>query len=237
MRRVFDKLRVGEARRGYHTLHFLALTCSRLATSVLFDRGFLFKLRVVSDLLPNLKGRVIILGVTGSIAAYKAAELTSRLTEAGAEVYPVLTASACRFIQPLTLQTLARNPASSDLWAEESGWQPGHIELADRADLLLVAPATAHCIANFAHGMAPDLLCSIHLATPAPVMLAPAMNGKMLAHAATQANLETLKMRGYHFVEPDSGMLACGYEGQGKLAAVPKILDAVATFFDQSTSK
>ena len=98
----------------------------------------------------QLKGRTIVLGVTGSIAAYKAADFTSRLVEYGAEVFPVLTESACRFIQPLTLQTLARNPAASDLWAEETGWQPGHIELADRADLLLVAPATAHCIANFA---------------------------------------------------------------------------------------
>ena len=182
--------------------------------------------------LPNLKGKVIILGVTGSIAAYKAAELTSRLTEAGAEVFPVLTESGCKFITPLTLQTLARNPAASDLWDEGNGWQPGHIELADRANLLLVAPATAHCIANFAHGLAPDLLCSIHLATPAPVMLAPAMNGKMLAHAATQANLATLRERGYHFIEPDSGMLACGYEGQGKLAAVPTILQAVGAFFE-----
>lgn len=182
----------------------------------------------VKESIPNLKGRVIILGVTGSIAAYKAADLTSRLTEAGAEVYPVLTESACRFIQPLTLQTLARNPAASDLWDEVKGWQPGHIELADRADLLLVAPATAHCMANFAFGLAPDLLCSIHLATQAPVLLAPAMNGKMLSHLATQRNLETLRERGYHFVEPDMGMLACGYEGQGKLASVPAILAAVA---------
>lgn len=185
----------------------------------------------VEQSLPNLKGRVIILGVTGSIAAYKAAEITSRLTEAGAEVYPVMTESACKFIQPLTLQTLARNPVASNLWDEGQGWQPGHIELADRADLLLVAPATAHCLANFAYGLAPDLLCSIHLATRAAVMLAPAMNGKMLAHAATQANITTLRERGYHFIEPDSGMLACGYAGEGKLAAVPRVIEAVTSFF------
>lgn len=178
-----------------------------------------------------LTGRTIILGVTGSIAAYKAADITSRLTELGAKVFPVMTAEACRFIQPLTLQVLSRNPVASDLWKEGEGWQPGHIELADQADLLLVAPATAHCLALFAQGLAPDLLSSIHLATPAPVMLAPAMNGKMLAHAATLANLETLRARGYHFIEPDAGMLACGYEGQGKLAAVDTIVQSVKDFF------
>lgn len=175
----------------------------------------------------QLKDRTIILGVTGSIAAYKAADLTSRLVEYGAEVFPVLTESACRFIQPLTLQTLARNPAASDLWAEEDGWQPGHIEIADRADLLLVAPATANCLANFAHGLAPDLLTSIHLATRAPVLLAPAMNGKMLEHPATQANLLSLRERGYKIVDVENGRLACGYEGLGKLASIDAILESV----------
>lgn len=179
----------------------------------------------------QLKGRTIILGVTGSIAAYKSADLTSRLIEYGAEVFPVLTESACRFIQPLTLQTLARNPAASDLWGEEEGWQPGHIELADRADLLLVAPATAHCIANFAQGLAPDLLSSIHLATRAPVLLAPAMNGKMLEHPSTQANLARLRERGYHLVDPVAGRLACGYEGFGKLAPLEVITDRVLDLF------
>ena len=150
----------------------------------------------------TLEGRTIVLGVTGSIAAYKAADIVRRLTEAGANIFPVMTAEACRFIQPLTLQVLSRNPAATDLWEEGKGWQPGHIELADRADLLLVAPATAHCIAVFAQGLAPDLLSSIHLATAAPVLLAPAMNGKMLKHAATQANIETLRTRGYRFIEP-----------------------------------
>lgn len=188
---------------------------------------------VAEDNIP-LKGRTIILGVTGSIAAYKAADITSRLTEAGASVYPVMTANASRFIAPLTLQTLARNPVGADLWEEEKDWQPGHIDLADRADLLLVAPATAHCIASFAHGLAPDLLGSIHLATEAPVIIAPAMNGKMLAHAATQANVQSLKNRGYHFIEPDKGMLACGYEGKGKLASVETIIDYVLAFFKVS---
>lgn len=188
----------------------------------------------MSNEASGINGRTVILGVTGSIAAYKAADLTSRLTEAGACVYPVLTENAARFIQPLTLQTLARNPAASDLWAEESGWQPGHIELADRADLLLVAPATANCLALFAHGLAPDLLSSIHLATEAPVMLAPAMNGKMWAHRATRANRQLLAERGYQFIEPQTGMLACGYEGCGKMADVSVIVDAVKAFFNRA---
>lgn len=190
----------------------------------------------MSDVQTDLTGRTIILGVTGSIAAFKAADIVNRLTEAGAKVFPVMTDGACRFIQPLTLQTLSRQPVSSDLWSEGAGWQPGHIELADQADLLLVAPATAHCIAQFAQGLAPDLLTSIHLATPAPVMIAPAMNGKMLAHAATQANIEILKQRGYHFIEPDSGMLACGYEGDGKLASVERIVETVKGFFQNHSS-
>ncbi len=141
-----------------------------------------------------------------------------------------MTSNATRFIAPLTLQTLARNPVSVDLWAEEQDWQPGHIELADRADLLLVAPATAHCIALLANGLAPDLLSSIHLATRAPVVIAPAMNGKMLDHPATQANIQTLMERGYHFIDPDQGMLACGYEGRGKLASVEAIVNYVVSF-------
>lgn len=181
----------------------------------------------------DLEGKTIVLGVTGSIAAYKAADITSQLTKLGARVFPILTENATRFIQPLTLQVLARNPAATDLWEEESGWQPGHIEIADQADLLLVAPATANTIGIFANGLAPDLLSSIHLATPAPVMLAPAMNGKMLAHPSTQQNLKLLRERGYHFIEPESGMLACGYEGEGKLASVEKVIDSVINFLNK----
>jgi phosphopantothenoylcysteine synthetase/decarboxylase len=173
----------------------------------------------------------IILGVTGSIAAYKAADITSRLVGLGAVVHVVLTAEAARFITPLTLQTLSRNPVGADLWDEGRGWQPGHIELADSADLLLVAPATAHCLAQFAHGLAPDLLSCIYLATRAPVLLAPAMNGKMLRHPATEANIATLRARGHAFIEPDQGMLACGYAGEGKLAAVEVVVAAVEDFF------
>ena len=188
----------------------------------------------MSETTSILKDRTILLGVTGSIAAFKAADITSRLSEAGADVFPIMTAGACSFIQPLTLQTLSRNPVASDIWKEGESWQPGHIDLADRADLLLVAPASAHCIAQFAHGLAPDLLTSIHLATPAPVMIAPAMNGKMLTHPATQSNIQTLQARGCHFIEPQSGMLACGYEGHGKLAAVETIVDSVINLFQKA---
>jgi phosphopantothenoylcysteine decarboxylase/phosphopantothenate--cysteine ligase len=187
--------------------------------------------------MPSLDGKTIILGVTGSIAAYKAADIASELTKLGAEVFCVMTKEATQIIAPLTLQVLSRHPVGVDLWDEGKGWQPGHIELADKADLLLVAPATANIIANFAHGLAPDLLTAIYLATPAPVMIAPAMNGKMLAHPATQANLETLYTRGNIFIEPAKGVLACGYEGEGKLAAVSEIIKRVEGFFSDPKKK
>lgn len=175
---------------------------------------------------PPFQGRTIVLGITGSIAAYRAADLTSALTKRGAAVFPVMTVEATRLIAPLTLRTLARNPVAWDLWKEGEGWQPGHIELADSADLFLVAPATAHTLACFAQGLAPDLLTSIYLATRAPVLLAPAMNGHMLAHPATQANIERLRERGHRFVDPEEGLLACGYEGPGRLAPLETILAA-----------
>lgn len=174
-----------------------------------------------------LKDKCIVLGVTGSIAAYKAADLTSLLVQAGAQVRVVMTEAATRIVAPITLQTLSRNPVCVDLWAEEKGWQPGHIDLADSADLLAVVPATAHTIACFASGLAPNLLCNVYLATRAPVLVAPAMNGKMLTHPATQHNLETLEKRGHMVMETAEGMLACGYEGQGKLAPVESIFKRI----------
>ncbi len=174
-----------------------------------------------------LAGRTIVLGVSGSIAAYKAADLTSELRRLGANVCVVMTRAACEFIGPITLQTLSRNPVVSDLWKEDEGWQPGHIELADKADLLLVAPATADVIAQFANGLAPDALSSIHLATQARIMLAPAMNGKMYDHPATRENLRLLRDRDVLFVDPEEGELACGYEGVGRLATVESIVASV----------
>jgi phosphopantothenoylcysteine decarboxylase/phosphopantothenate--cysteine ligase len=172
-------------------------------------------------------GKTIVLGVTGSIAAYKAADLTSRLTKAGCDVHVVLTSDAQRFITPLSFKALSRHPVVADLYDEEEGWKPTHIRLADEADLLLVAPATANNIAKLAHGLADDALTCIALAlTPqARVLIAPAMNGKMWLHPATQENVATLKTRGVEFIGPDQGMLSCGYEGVGRLWDVEKIAD------------
>lgn len=170
----------------------------------------------------------IVLGITGSIAAYKAADLASLLTQAGHEVTCVLTREALEFVTPLTLRTLSKKPVITDLFAEKDGWQPGHIQLADQADLLLIAPATASILAALAHGFANDALTAIALATRAPLLIAPAMNGKMWEHQATQANVATLRSRGAAFIEPASGMLACGYEGIGRLAPVDEIVAAVA---------
>lgn len=174
-----------------------------------------------------MRGKRVVLGVTGSIAAYKAADLTSLLVREGAEVHVVMTEAATRIIAPITLQTLSRNPVAVDLWEEEKGWQPGHIELADSADLLAVVPATANTIAAFANGLAPNLLCNIYLATRAPVLISPAMNGKMLDHPATRRNLEMLSDRGHTILETAEGMLACGYEGKGKLLAVEAVFEAI----------
>jgi phosphopantothenoylcysteine synthetase/decarboxylase len=166
----------------------------------------------------------IVLGITGSIAAYKAADLASQLNKAGHQVTCVLTKEALEFVTPLTLATLSRRPVVSDLFAEKEGWQPGHIQLADEADLMLIAPATANVLAAMAHGFAHDALTAIALATRAPVLIAPAMNGKMWLHPATQRNVETLKGWGVQFIEPSEGLLACGYEGIGRLAPLEDIL-------------
>lgn len=183
---------------------------------------------IATETSPPLCGKTIALGVSGSIAAYKAADLTSELRRSGADVHVVMTESATQFISALTLGTLSRNPVLTSFWDEE-GWQPGHIELADKIDLFLVAPATAHQVGNYANGLVPDLLGAIYLATNAQVMLAPAMNGKMYEHEAVQKNLETLKGRGVEIVEPVVGELACGYEGIGKLAPLEIIAECVVS--------
>lgn len=175
----------------------------------------------------------IILGVTGSIAAYKAADLASQLTKAGHSVTCVLTKEAVEFVTPLTLRTLSKNPVITDLFAEKEGWQPGHIQLADEANLLLIAPASANILAAMANGFANDALTAIALATRAPILIAPAMNGKMWQHPATQKNVETLRGYGVQFVEPAEGMLACGYEGVGRLAEVETILQAAEAVLAQ----
>jgi len=167
----------------------------------------------------------IVLGVTGSIAAYKAADLTSQLTKQGCDVHVIMTADALRFITPLAFKTLSRHPVVTDLYDEEEGWKPTHIELADDADLLLVAPATANTLAKLALGIADDALSCVALALnpKARLLIAPAMNGKMWLHPATQQNFVTLKSRGVEFIGPEEGMLSCGYEGLGRLWPVEKV--------------
>jgi phosphopantothenoylcysteine synthetase/decarboxylase len=162
----------------------------------------------------------IILGVTGSIAAPKAADLASLV---------VMTADAQRFITALPFKTLSRNPVITDLYDEAGGWKPAHIEVADAATLLVVAPATANFIAKLAHGLANDALSCIALALnpAAKILIAPAMNGKMWLHPATQENVTRLRQRGVEFIGPDEGMLSCGYEGVGRLWPVDQIATRV----------
>jgi len=169
----------------------------------------------------------IILGVTGSIAAHKAVDLASLLTKQKCAVRVVMTADAQRFITPLAFKVLSRHPVVTDLYDEDEGWKPAHIELADAAALLLVAPATANVMAKLAHGLADDALTCIALALnpKAKLLIAPAMNGKMWLHPATQQNVRTLQARGAEFIGPDEGMLSCGYEGVGRMWPVEAIAE------------
>jgi phosphopantothenoylcysteine synthetase/decarboxylase len=171
----------------------------------------------------------IVLGVTGSIAAHKAIDIASLLTKLGHRVHVVLTADAQRFVTPLPFKTLSRNPVITDLYDEEEGWKPAHIRLADEADVLLIAPTTANCIAKLAHGQTDDALTCIALALrpEARVILAPAMNGRMWLHPATRDNVATLQRRGVEFVGPEEGLLSCGYEGVGRLETPERIVAAV----------
>ena len=168
----------------------------------------------------------ITIGVTGSIAAYKACELVRLFAKRGDDVRVVMTAAAQRFVTPLTFQTLSRNPVGTDQFALPSDWKPEHIAFAE-ADVVVVAPATANLIAKMAHGLADDLLSATLLATHAPVFVAPAMNDGMWDNPATQTNLATLRARGVTVIEPEAGALACGTEGKGRLASPEEICRAV----------
>jgi phosphopantothenoylcysteine synthetase/decarboxylase len=172
-------------------------------------------------------GKNVVLGVTGSIAAHKAVDLASQLTKHGCAVRVIMTADALRFVTAVPFRALSRHPVVTGLFDEGEGWQPTHIQMADEADLLLIAPATAHTIAKLAHGLAGDALSCVALALSprARLLLAPAMNGKMWLHPATQQNVATLKARGAEFIGPDEGLLSCGYEGLGRLWPVEKVVD------------
>ena len=179
-------------------------------------------------------GKNIVLGVTGSIAAYKAADIAGGLRKAGADVHVVLTDSATRFVTPTTLATISRNPVHRDQF-DDSRWEPGHTALADEADLFVIAPATANIIAKTAHGIADDLLSTLLVAARCPTLLAPAMNVHMYESAVVQENLRKLRDRGVAIADPEYGMLACGYEGQGRLRSVDVLLADVNAMADAST--
>jgi phosphopantothenoylcysteine decarboxylase/phosphopantothenate--cysteine ligase len=174
-----------------------------------------------------MKGKKIILGVTGGIAAYKAAELMRELVRSEAEVFGIMTQNAQAFISPLTFQTLSGHPVATDLFnlIEES--EIGHISLADRADLIVIAPATANVIGKIAAGIADDMLTATVMAARAPVLFAPAMNVHMWNNPILQENIKKLKARGYFFIDPEAGELACGYEGTGRLAEIAGIVEEI----------
>lgn len=169
----------------------------------------------------------IALGVTGSIAAYKACELVRLLVKRGDEVRVVMTDSATEFVTPLTFRTLSRNPVEREMFADTPAWNPGHISLAEWADKLVIAPCTANVMAKMANGIADDLLTSVALATKAEIVLSPAMNTGMWTNPATQKNYATLKERGVKFVEMTSGELACGTVGVGRMADPADIVAAL----------
>lgn len=179
----------------------------------------------------QLSGKNVLLGVTGGIGAYKAAHLVRELQREGAQVSVVMTESGARFISPLTMETLSGYPVGLDMFSLTEERTIGHIDRASWADVLVVAPATANYLGKAAAGIADDLLTTITLAVTCPVVLAPAMNSKMWDHPAVRENLETLTLRGVHVVPPGVGELACGEEGQGRLAEPGHILEAVAACF------
>ncbi|MDD5699403.1 MAG: flavoprotein [Victivallaceae bacterium] len=168
----------------------------------------------------------LVLGITGGIAAYKAADLCSKLVQKTYDVHVIMTASAQELITARTFLTLSRNPVITSLW-EEPDWQPGHVALAERAGLLVVAPCTANFIGKLAHGIADDALTTYALTHSGRVLLAPAMNPKMWHNAAVQANVALLKERGGEFIGPESGRVACGGAGLGRMAEPDEIISRI----------
>lgn len=179
----------------------------------------------------KLKGKNIIIGVSGGIAAYKSCDIVRHLTKNGANVECILTKNAKEFITPLTLQTLSKNKVYSDMFEDPKEWEINHISLAQKADVIVIAPATADTIAKLAQGRADDLLSCTVLASKAKVIVCPAMNTNMLNHKATQKNIEILKSYEYIIVESECGELACGDKGDGRLADTEIIISAVNKVF------
>ena len=175
----------------------------------------------------RLAGKTVVLCVTGGIAAYKAADLTSKLRHAGAAVRVLMTESATQFISPMTFETLSGNRTVVDTFDRNFAWEVEHISLAKAADVFVIAPATANVIAKAAHGIADDMVTTTLLATKAPVVIAPAMNTGMYDNPVTQQNLQTLRMRGFHIIDPAAGRLACGDTGRGKLPDTPVLIQGI----------
>ena len=180
-----------------------------------------------------LNNKTIIIGVTGGIAAYKACDVVSKLRKLGASVHVIMTKAACKFVAPLTFQTLSNHFVISDMFAEPKTWEIEHISLAKKADLMLIVPATANVIGKIASGIADDMLTTTVMASRSPVMIAPAMNTGMYRNPIVQGNIQKLKTLGYPFIEPVCGMLACGDEGEGKLADADTIVEAVISFISE----
>lgn len=181
-----------------------------------------------------LAGKNIVVGVTGGIAAYKAAEVVSRLKKLGANVYVIMTKHSTEFVAPLTFQSISQNYVVTDMFEDPKTWDVEHISLAQRADLFLIVPATANIVGKVANGIADDMLSTTIMATEAPVFFALAMNTKMYENKLFQSNVKRLTEFGYTFIKPDSGRLACGDIGPGKLAEPMKIVDRVCEHFDGS---
>lgn len=169
----------------------------------------------------------VVIGISGGIAAYKAVEIVSRLKKAGCNVHVIMTQAATRFITPLTLREISGNPVVFDMWTEVTNWNVEHISLATMADVFLIAPATANIIGKMAGGIADDMLSTTVMATTAPVILCPAMNTNMYLHPIVQENIAKLKQLGHQFIDPDSGQLACGTEGPGRLPEPVRIVQQV----------
>jgi phosphopantothenoylcysteine decarboxylase/phosphopantothenate--cysteine ligase len=180
-----------------------------------------------------LKGKTVVLGITGGIAAYKAADLASKLTQVGARVETVMTGTATRFITPLTLHNITHRPVVTDMFEPAAEWSEQHVALAEAADVIVIAPATANTIAGLAAGIADEMLGTVVLATEAPVIIAPAMNDVMYRNSVTQSNLEKLKARGFTIIEPEYGRLASGKMGKGRLPETAKIIEVIERVLGQ----
>jgi len=179
----------------------------------------------------------VLLGVTGSIAAFKAAELVRLFKTRGWEVSVVMTRAATEFVGPLTFRTLSQNAVAVEMFGEVQSWKPEHIALAERGDVLVVAPCTANMLAKLAYGMADDLLSCTAVASTAPLVIAPAMNEKMWDHPATRENARILKARGARIVDVESGDLACGYTGRGRMASPDAVLQAVESLLESNEAE